>query len=365
MKKSFWKDLAVLIVTMTVLLIVCEIVIRTYDAIKGHSFFDNSHRNILSSKPKGIVPFRVFGQSLYEKQNDKLFIRSSHNELYPLKKSSDTYRIVCFGGSTTRNSHSFKKYGMHYPLLLQNDLNDVYTQKNIEVINVGFEAYSSPHSLIVLHLNVVSWEPDLVIFMHNHNDLTASYWPDFRFDYENKYASEYYQPASFYERYTTMNVLFQWSSFYWMVREKLLNIFKGSNDIAKNIKSYGSEPIKDAIDTYKRNVQNFISLSRSVDSKVLLLSQALNKGEKYSDFIPTNKSKMVWPPHEEYLSHHNLYNNLLLNLSVSNKTYFLDCDAMFNSEPELFIDALHYSNKGVIKLSQIISDYIVENNLIK
>ena len=119
MKKSFWKDLAILVFTMMVLLILCELVLRTYDTINGRNFFDNSHRNLLSRKPKEIIPFRVFGQSLYEKQNDTLFIQSSHNELYPLNKTSNTYRIVCFGGSTTRNAHAFREYGIHYPLVLQ------------------------------------------------------------------------------------------------------------------------------------------------------------------------------------------------------------------------------------------------------
>lgn len=364
MKKSFWKDLAIFTFTMIVLLVVCEVMLRAYDTFNGHNFFDNSHRNLLSRKPKEIIPFRVFGQSLYEKHNDTLFIRSSHNELYPLDKRSNTYRIICFGGSTTRNSHSFKNHGIHYPILLQNNLKTVYPQKDIEVINVGFEAYSSPHSLIVLLLNAVSWDPDLVIFMHNHNDLTASYWPNFRIDYENKYASKYYQPDSYYERYTTFNVIFQWSSFYWMVREKLQYIFQKSENVSKNIKSYGSEPVKDAVNTFKRNVENFISLSRKSNSRVLLLSQAINKEEKYSDFIPTDKSNMIWPPHEEYLSHHRFYNDLIRSISISKKTYYLDCDSLFNSDPELFIDALHYSKKGVDKLSQIISDYILEKNII-
>ncbi|ETX06172.1 MAG: hypothetical protein ETSY2_18725 [Candidatus Entotheonella gemina] len=114
------------------------------------------------------------------------YIASRYQELYPLEKPSGTFRIVAFGGSTTANVQAMRSQTPHYPLLLQTQLRRTLARNDIEVINVGNPSYATPHSLILLAFDVLSWQPDLVILSHNINDLTALYWPDFTFDYSNK-----------------------------------------------------------------------------------------------------------------------------------------------------------------------------------
>lgn len=367
MKKNFLKDILLMFITFFLLLIFCEVAVRVYDGFRGKNIFNNSHRDLLSKKIKSVTPFRMFGDSLYhqDQNSDTLFLKSSHNEMFPFKKDENTFRIVCFGGSTTRNSFVFNKYGTHYPLDLQKKLSIAFPQKNIEVINVGYEAYSSAHSLIILMLDVASWSPDLIIFMHNHNDLTSSYWPNLRFDYSNKYGAQYYQPSGYLENYTTLNFIFRWSSFYWMVKEKIDNIFKSTSKVKITTRSYGNDPMNISKDIFTRNLRNFKVLSENIGCNVIFMSQALNKNAKKSDFIPAEKSEMIWPEHEEYVQHHKNFNKIINNVAVSTNSFFLDNDSLFCNDSTLFIDALHYSKEGVYKLSKNIYDYIILNKIIK
>ena len=96
--------------------------------------------------------------------------------------------------------------GRHYPLVVQSELRERLGRDNIEVISVANSAYATPHSLILLELDVLSWDPDLILISHATNDLTATYFPDFAYDYSHKYSDPYYLRS---ESVTVTNALFQ------------------------------------------------------------------------------------------------------------------------------------------------------------
>jgi len=88
------------------------------------------------------------------------------------EKESNIYRIFVLGGSTVLNSgvsddHVFSK-------LLQNSLNNQFTNKKIEVINAGTDGYTTQHSLIQYLFKIREFDPDLVIMWHGVNDLYYS-----------------------------------------------------------------------------------------------------------------------------------------------------------------------------------------------
>ncbi|MEA1929219.1 MAG: SGNH/GDSL hydrolase family protein [Candidatus Auribacterota bacterium] len=191
---SSWKhNLLLIVFSLIFALLVLEIAIRTYDMVKGYGFF-SGRRNLLSRNMAPASPFRIFGFELYKNENGVKYISSRYGELYPVKKPSGTFRIVVFGGSTTENGHSFNTAGIHYPILLQSKLRESLGTGAIEVINVAKGAYATPHSLILFELDVLSWQPDMIIVSHNINDLHAVYWPNFTYDYSNKYSHKFFLP---------------------------------------------------------------------------------------------------------------------------------------------------------------------------
>jgi hypothetical protein len=150
MKNSFKIKIMILFGPIVILFFIGELTIRISDAIKGYNFFPNEHIDKLVLKTDPIKPFRTFGPNYFAEKDGVKYISSLHGELYPLKKAENTFRIVCFGGSSTYNIWSYEKYGLHYHGVHQKLLSASYPDKKIEVINDGFDSYSTPHLIILL-----------------------------------------------------------------------------------------------------------------------------------------------------------------------------------------------------------------------
>jgi hypothetical protein len=164
-----------------------------------------------------IRPYRIFGVDLHRIDGDRLIIQSRHGESFPFTKGDDTIRIVAFGGSTTANASNYKKDGIHYPLVLQQVLQQALPSRTIEVINAGHEGYATTHLLTILAFDALSWKPDIVILSEDFNDLEASYFGTFFPDYSQKYSIDYYNPGAF-------ELLGHRSRLYRFVRSRLLRI---------------------------------------------------------------------------------------------------------------------------------------------
>ena len=357
------------IIFILMFLVVGEFSIRARDYLKGYGFFSNEFRDKLMFSESTIVPFRMFGPRYYTEKNGEKYIVSSHDELYPLKKPKNTFRIVCFGSSTTRNEFVFRKYKIHYPLLLQNFLQDSIKNKNIEVINVAFDAYATPHFLILLELDVVSWSPDLIIISENNNDLDAAYWKDFQFDYSNKYGTKWFLPQ-FLENYTTINALFHWSSLYWYIKDKIRDYERNlnRNNLARRRRAhFGNMPPEIIQYTFRRNLLDFYSIAHRWGISVLYASQPINANIESADFLPYDEDapRDVQPLLPEYKHQFKFFNNILKQVADSTNSYFVDNDSSFAEDSIYFHDAIHYTKLGVEKLAHNYADYIISKKIIK
>ena len=355
------------IIFLAVFLLIGELMVRTKDALGGSSFFSNESRDELSSEHLHLIPYTIFGHKLYVKKGDEIYISSSHYELFPIKKPPNTFRIVCLGGSTTINETAYTKYKEHYPLILQRLLQAKYPDKRIEVINLGFGAYSTAHMLILLELDVMSWNPDLVIASENHNDLTAYIYPDLTFDYSNKYGSYYYVTPSYFKNFTTLNAIFRWSSFYWFVKDRWDKTSNKIDIIPTNRRSFGNDPPELSKYIFKRNLLNIYNIANAWHIKILYATQPQFERKESSDYIPTTgrNDGSMWPLQKEFVLHHRIFNTIIKEVADSTNSYFLDNAAVLSNHPEYFIDDMHYTKAGVEKLAENYSIYIISKNLIK
>ncbi len=352
------------LLSLLILFLALEIAIRSYDVIKGRGFF-SSPRNILAKPLTSVRPFRTFGRDLYKKSGDQTYISSRWGELYPLEKPPGTFRIVCFGGSTTEDNVN----GKHYPLLLQTLLRKQFHRDNIEVINVGYSAYATPHLLILLELDVLSWRPDLVILGENVNDLLASYFPGFTFDYSNKYSHPFYSIPNYRPNYSISNLLFQHFEFYWFIKDKI-EIWlrtRSARRVKLRRKSYGNEPGLVAREVFERNLRSFVTLAKSNQIQVVLATQPLERDEEYfvrhAAYKPYN-DVVVYPLHEEFIKHHDSFNRIIEHVASDTGVIFVDNDRLLGGKKEYFIDYVHYSEKGLEILAQSYSEAIINSHLI-
>lgn len=336
------------IVTAIMPLLVClgamEVGLRVYDLVNGRSFFSSAN----------IIPYRIFGNELYDKTGDDLRIRSHHGEIFPFAKPPATVRVVTFGGSTSVNEAVFTEYGVHYPSLLQERLNSRFEGKTFEVINVANEAYATTHSITLLAFDVLSWNPDVVIISHNTNDLHASYFPEFVPDYSNKYAHDYYSLP--WLRHTCANL-------------RLCRTIRSRIEKAQLIghpvrrRSYGLEPVDLARNVFERNLESFALLAKSRGIDVIIGSQPLKtitEAEFDEDLgIKSYNSDMYYPLHEEFVSHHARYNEIIKATTGRLDIGYADNDETFDGNPDYFLDLVHYSKAGVELLARNYEDVIV------
>lgn len=354
------------VLSLIVILGILEFSIRVYDVAKGRGFFSDG-RNLISKGTEPLKPFRTFGFDLYKNIDGVKFISSRWGELFPIKKPKGSYRIVVFGGSTSENLPAFRKTKIHYPLVLQSILRKALNTDAIEVINVANSGSSTAHSLILLELDVISWEADLVIISHNINDLGAAYWPDFTFDYSNKYSSKFYHMPDVGSICTTSNMLFQHSQLYWYVREKMnAGVTNERTEIRR--RHYDIKSLQLPLQVFKRNLRSFVAIAKENGIKVLLGNQPLQPSEEYFNrhvaYKPYN-SIVTYPLHDEFLQHHRAFNNAIKQVAEETHVLFIDNDSALGGKKDYFIDYVHYTPEGVYKLANNYANFLFKNHVVR
>jgi hypothetical protein len=345
------KNIAAVLLSTFVCLGSLEVGLRAYDVAQGRDFFTTPE----------IVPYRIFGNQFYPKSGpedgpgngEDRMIRSHHGEIFPLERPEQTIRIVTFGGSTSANTSVYNQYGVHYSSLLQESLNNRFKDKTFEVINVANEAYATPHSLITLSLDVLSWDPDIVILSHNVNDLHASFFDDFTPDYANKYGHEYYNMTL--SRYLCSSLRLCRTITSRIEKSKLLTY-------PPRRKSYGPMPLQDAQDVFRRNLTSFATLAKSNGIEVILGSQPLgeyseSEFDEHVNVKPYNDD-IYYPLHEEFIQHHGRFNEIIKTVADDLGVFYTANDETFGGNPDYFSDIVHYTKEGVELLARNYEDTV-------
>lgn len=239
----------------------------------------------------------------------------------------------------------------------------------IEVINVGNSAYATPHALILLELDVLSWDPDVVILSENFNDLLAAYWPNFTYDYSHKYSHSFYTNFSAGPQRCLEEVadrLCQDSQLYWVVKERVQRVFQRRLPLHR--RSYGDTPDPIAAGVFRRNVRSFVTLARANGIRVVLGTQPLQPSEKYflrhMEYKPYN-GVVVYPLHEEFVKHHQHYNEVIKQVGVAEGVPVADSASALGSNPKYFIDFIHYSGDGVEALARYYADFLIDHQIVR
>ena len=88
-------------------------------------------------------------------------------------KPTDTFRIVCLGGSSTYG-HGPSSDGSTWPAKLQERLSAAHPARHIEVVNGGCRGYSTFESLGNYAFRMSDLEPDHVLIYHTVNDMRCA-----------------------------------------------------------------------------------------------------------------------------------------------------------------------------------------------
>lgn len=88
---------------------------------------------------------------------------------FAVPKPAGIFRIVCLGGSTTYET-GVRADLEAYPARLEALLRSRGLAQ-VEVVNAGVPGYNSFESSLLLQLRVLEWQPDLVLYYDNTNDV--------------------------------------------------------------------------------------------------------------------------------------------------------------------------------------------------
>jgi len=172
-----WRTVVSWTVALLVTFLACEVTLRAYQRIaRGLPM-----TTLLPLKQENLFPlspFLVFGPRIDWQIPDRTRPELARFNAQGIRmqgelgaKQTGEYRIFALGGSTTENI--WNELGIHWPLVLECELR-ASGHEGVRVYNTAMSAYTTAHSLVRLQFDVMDYEPDMVIVMHNINDLSVN-----------------------------------------------------------------------------------------------------------------------------------------------------------------------------------------------
>jgi len=273
---------------------------------------------------------------------------------YETAKDTNTVRILCLGGSTTRfvMADSLDRY----PTILQQILDKRNDGKKYEVLNAGMDWYTSKHSLINYAAYCRNFKADKVIVMHAINDIYRSFSPPgFSIGaYESDY-SHFYGPSIYGARP---------ESFSQKIYKKFRQIWFSQNISPRDFEmdEFVSKP------DFEDYLSQLVELIQQDGAEAFLVSQ----GHMYRKDLSRLEESKIWmsrtfceknnefPNIQSLANAMDTYNSSTKDIAKKYNIPLIDAEPILKKDLEHFVDDVHYTTMGSTKLAQFISRYILK-----
>ena len=274
----------------------------------------------------------------------------------PQPKQPDELRVLCLGGSTTRNFRLLPEH--RYPSVLEDLLAKQYPKRRVTVFNAGMDWYTTKHSLINYVTYYRDWSPDVVVVMHAVNDLCRSFAPpEFALGEYNDRWSHYYGPAingakpPTFERHVFGAFARTWYSMFRFVPT-----------------DYPPDHYR-AITPFEDNLRKLVHAVRSDGATLALVTQPsllkpdmnteeLGKllfGKKFCA-IPCNPFQQAYPSPRSLGDAHKRFNAVVRQVAASEKVVLVDAEPAVPKVVANFSDDVHCTKAGARRLAQLVAD---------
>lgn len=251
-------------------------------------------------------------------------------EPVPREKPPGLVRVIAVGGSTTANERPYTIGGVDYAGTLERLLNENSKGPRYEVLNAGADAFSTAHSLVNIYFRLLEFSPDVIVLMHNMNDVSVNYFADgATSDYANKYLHEFYLNPALRAGASIMGLLNQ-SRLIAATRVSRATT-RGAVDIRK--------PIATGLRYFARNLTMISDLCKANGVTLVLLSQPNSLSGSFRFYN---------------LDDFRTYNRKIEEVSRETGAIFVDMFERLGHAPELFLDQVHFTPLGIRKFSEIL-----------
>lgn len=293
-------------------------------------------------------PFLPFGPRVhwsFERTGDPAWTR--FNELglrmpgpLPAREIGEM-RVLALGGSTTENV--WNDLGIHWPLVFE-CLARSDGRHDLRMVNAGMSAYSSAHSLVRYQFDLVETQPDVVLIMHNINDLTVSYHaaiagrpvdPNYLVKYGGKgYTGHVDESDVVVSRLAALvrSRLFRDDSNVILPEASMYDLSAGERLFRRNLTSLvravdanGAVPV--LLTMPRANDDAWVDLGRGADMQMAGLGRLPEAPTFFADF--------------------DRFNQLIREVAGELGVVLVDMASDLVEQPGTFVDVVHYSTDGV------------------
>ena len=257
-----------------------------------------------------------------------------------IPKPKDRIRINCIGASTTQNYINYEDVNYSYPLELEKILKKNISEK-IEVNNCAQGGYNSADILVRFLLQSLDTSPDMIIIYHGHADIKSYLTENFLNDYSHsrKNLSEEYNKMRISSKIPIMPFSFlnflinHW--FPYNTRQSLIElIHKKPIDLDLDYQS--------GLKVFERNLQYIIDICKSKNIKVVLSTFCHILHEKVKD-------KKIFKVYSKIMDEEN---KVIIRLAEKNNLSMVDNAKLIPKDEKYFVDTIHFSHLGMIKLAE-------------
>ncbi|MEM6964329.1 MAG: GDSL-type esterase/lipase family protein [Bacteroidota bacterium] len=321
----------------------------------------NGTKNLLMASVPSIITLVLIylaGHYYYYYQQEHLFdpfLQMPPNDYeFSSEKDSTTFRVLCLGGSTTRNVRLDTLE--RYPSVLHQMLKERMPNKKVEVLNAGMDWYTSKHSNINYAVYCRDFQPDVVVLMHGINDLYRSFSPpslavgDYKSDYTHFYGPSIAgaQPPTF------ESIINQVVRKFWFAPTHEPTDF--------NLEKFKS------IQDFQKYMGGVIELVQNDGAEIILVSQPYF----YKASMTPAEDQVLWmdrgmclidgkyPNSQSMAMAMDAYNAKVAELSSIYQTKFVHGEPALPKDLDHFVDDVHYTTEGARKLAGVIAQEILK-----
>jgi len=273
-------------------------------------------------------------------------------------------KIFFLGGSTTECFYNDPEKRFPY---LSGRLLEAQAGQKINAYNAGRSNNNSAHSIDILYNKILALKPDVVVLMHNVNDLgtidvQGSYW-------NNKgmfplIEDEYIQSND--PLYTIGKGLKDLLIPHLYVKIKAL-MRKKRHVNHPSIPPVDSNPVDYNYYTrqFESNLNIFISICRNRGITPVLMTQA-NRLTPNPEQDVIENYKLVQRvdglrlSYKQFSELHKMFNESIRRVGRKNGTLVIDLDKKMPKAKKYMFDAYHLTNKGSILASKVIAEKLLE-----
>lgn len=329
----------------------------------------------LRVRPKPLVEnFHPFLQAINTKKNDADHQINSDNFRYKeisRKKPEGVYRIFITGGSTVYDE--WQPYDGNVVRRVEIILQKQFPDKKLEVINAGYNRYTSEHSLILYATKLTDYNPDLIIIWQGFNDLYYSCSPpyltsgQYKSDYSHFYAVLANMVNNHFNVYPKSELL---ALLYKAFSEKFYADIKYK--LPQPVKKNTAVPVDwkfPSIDAYKRNMDYLIRLVKSDNRYIIIGNQAnMYTGDEKGNYGLAQglcKTNNRYPNIKSLTDGLTTTNDITKKLAEEYQIPFVDLEKAVPKTSNYFTDDVHYTSLGDQKVAEAVAATIIQSGYVE